>query len=64
MRGILLRHALYQYLRQIVPKLSDAIDTFGKWQWYQHEYGVTETGNLTTELQNDSDEDPDTPSKG
>ena len=63
MRGILLRHALYQYLRQIFPKLSDAIEYFGKWQWYQQEYGMSETGHLTTELQNDSDDDPDTPGK-
>ena len=64
MRGILLRQALYAYCRQIFPKLADSIATLGTWEWFQAEYGMTETGHLPQALPNDSDEDPDTPGKG
>ena len=64
MRGIILRQALYAYLRQIFPKLADSISQFGSWKWFHEEYGMSETGQLKQELPNDSDDDPDTPGKG
>ena len=64
LRGIILRHALYPYLRQTCPKLSDSIANFGRWQWFHEVYGMTETGRLAAALPHDSDEAPDTPSKG
>ena len=64
MRGVLLRQALYAYLKQILPKLADNIKEHGTWEWFKKQYGMTETGQLPHVLPNDSDEDPDTPSKG
>ena len=64
LRGILLRNALYKYLRTIFPKLQTSISQYGTWQWFHSEYGMTETGNMPTELPGDSDDDPDEPAQG
>ena len=64
MRGILLRHALFSYLKQIFPKLAASIANYGTWEWFRDEYGMTKTGHMKQTMPNDSDEDPDTPSKG
>ena len=77
LRGILLRNALYKYLRTIFPKLQSnkylrtifpklqsSISQYGTWQWFHSEYGMTETGNMPTELPGDSDDDPDEPAQG
>ena len=64
MRGLLLRHAMYAYLKHIFPMFADHIKELGTWEWFKTEYGMTETGLLPQQLPNDSDEDPDTPSKG
>ncbi len=42
-RGILLRQVFHKYLKQICPKLSDAISVYGTWEWYKVTYGMTET---------------------
>ena len=63
MRGILLRRAFFTYLKQIFPKLADSIQSFGTWTWFHEEYGVTETGHLKQTLPDDTDDDPDEPSK-
>ena len=64
MRGILLRQALYAYLRHIFPKLADSISQFGHWKWFSEEYGMSETGRLKTDLPNNSTKDPDSPGNG
>ena len=64
MRGIILRQAFYAYLKQIFPKLSDSIANLGRWQWFHEVYGTTGKRQLDASLTHDSDEDPDTPSKG
>ena len=64
MRGIVLRQALYAYLKQTFPKIANAIEHFGTWKWFRDEYGMTETGHMPKTLPDDSDEDPDTPGKG
>ena len=45
-RGILLRQALFKYLRQIFPKLEEAIENYGRWEWFNETFKVTRTGQL------------------
>ena len=36
----------YEYARQIFPRLSDLLDVYGTWKWYQLHYGMDAQGRL------------------
>ena len=58
-RGILLRQALYKYLRQIFPKLEDAIENYGRWEWFNETFKVTRTGHLPESSPAEEDDEGD-----
>ena len=63
-RGLLLRHLLYQYARQIFPQLSGMLDVYGTWKWYHLRCSMDEHGRVqgvvtSDEEDNDKDKDKD-----
>ena len=62
-RGILLRQALLKYLRQIFPKLEEAIENYGRWEWFNETFKVTRTGQLPESLPDEEDAEGD-PAEG
>ena len=62
-RGILLRNIFYKYCKQIFPKLADSIQHYGTWEWYQAEYGMSQSGLLQATVESDDEEDTETPQK-
>jgi hypothetical protein len=57
-RGLLLRHVcVYQYVRQIFPKLNEMLAVYGTWKWYQLHYGMDEHGRLQQGAAASDDED-------
>jgi len=56
-RGILLRRALFHYLRQIFPRLATHIEMYGQFEWYQRTYKITRTRQMPKDVIDSDRED-------
>ena len=58
-RGILLRRALFHYLRQIFPMLAVYIEMYGQFEWFQRTYKMTRTGHTPQDaVDSDKEDEP------
>ena len=55
--GVVATPCVFQYVRQIFPKLRDVLDVYGAWKWYRLHYGMDEQGRFQQRAMTSDKED-------